>query len=306
MNNTNQFTNLLELQKQFKDEKTCRDYLEKLLWNGKPVCPYCGNEKVYKRKDGKRYQCKECTNNFSVTVGTIFENTKIPLQKWFLAIYIATSHKKGISSCQLARDLGITQKSAWHVLHRIREMLNTNAKEIFTQLVECDSTFLGGKEKNKHKNKKKGGTQGGAGKTVMFGILERGGNVHAEKVKAEDVPFVRPIIDKKVQQGATIVTDENHTYSRLRTNYTHLTVNHSLGEYVKGLASTNGIENFWSVFKRTVAGTYHHISPKHTDRYILESVARFNTRKATEEGRFDKFLLNCEKTLKYKDLVSSK
>lgn len=302
------FTNLISLLTYFKDEQTCRDYLELIRWDGKLTCVYedCKHDKVFKYADGKRYRCAKCSKTYSVKVGTIFEDSKIPLSKWYAAIYLITSHKKGISSLQLHRDLGITQKSAWYVLHRVRHSLGMNTgSEKLSGIIEADETFMGGLEGNKHKHKQTKGVQGRSSqiKTPIVGIIERGGELRAKKVKDTKGYSLRPFIVDNVEFNSTLNTDEWHGYNGLSRIYKHNVVNHGQGEYVKNGNHTNTMEGFWSLLKRGIDGIYHSVSEKHLQLYVDEFVFRYNTRGVSESYRFDAMLNNIACPLPYKQLI---
>lgn len=304
------FKTLVDLLTYFKDEQVCRDYLELIRWNGKIVCPYkeCRHDHVFKYTDGKRYKCAKCQRQFSVKVGTIFEDSKISLQKWFAAIYLITSHKKGISSLQLHRDLGVTQKTAWFMLHRVRHTLLISNGEKLTGIIEADETFIGGKESNKHKSKQTPGTQGrsSATKIPVLGIIERGGQLRAIKVLNTRGYSLRPFIVNNVEFGSTVHTDEWWGYRGLSRIFKHQFINHGAGEYSKDGVHTNSIEGFWSLLKRGVIGIYHSMSDKHLQKYIDEFVFRYNTRGMSENFRFDRMLNNINSHLTYKQLCLKK
>lgn len=308
MQTTTDFKNYTDVIKYFADEKVARQHLEEQRWGSNPACPHCGAEKPYALSDEKTYKCsnKECRKKFTVTVGTIFENTKLPLSTWFAAIYLCTAHKKGISSCQLARDLGITQKAAWFVLHRVREMLKEKAPFMLENQVEIDETFIGGKEKNKHASKKIKNAQGRStkGKTPVLGILERDGKVFAVPVKNTAPSTIQPIMVDVVKAGSTIYTDEWIGYKGLSVRFEHRVVQHGIGEYVIGVVHTNGIEGFWAGLKRSIIGIYHQVSSKHLHRYCNEAAYRYNTRKSFDADRFNSSLTRLEGRLTHKALIA--
>jgi transposase-like protein len=303
------FKSLLEFQKHFSDENKCREFLEQQRWNGTPACPHCGSTNVCRFATNNRiFKCleKECRQKFSVTVGTVYENSKLPLTKWFLATYILAVHSKGISSLQLASWLGITQKSAWHLNHRIRKMLTDNAPELLQGICEVDETYVGGKESNKHKSKRS--PKFGAGKKIMvLGAIQRAGNVKTRVISQTTAENVTEAIKQFIAPDSIMVTDEYHAYKRLGSIYEHKTINHKAKQYVKQdtiLVHTNNIEGYWNLLKKQINGIHHQVSAKHLQRYCDESAFRFNNKKAAQDTRFATAVANCEGTLKYKALTS--
>ncbi len=289
---TTNFKSLLQVLDYFKDEATCTAYLAKSRWNDTPSCPHCGNVGAYVTNRGFKCKAKECHKKFTVTTGTIFENTKVPLRLWFATIYLATAHKKGISSLQLSRDLNITQKTAWFLLHRVREMLANNAPEMLDGTVEIDETYVGGATKNKS-NKKRAALRETGGqyfsKTSVVAMLQRDGEVRTTVLKANSVKFsdVLPLIQANVSETSLIITDSSTMYGILKLSYRHEVVNHVNKEYARGAMHTNTIEGFFSQFKRGIIGIYHYVSPKHLQRYCNEFGYRYNTRKTTDVVRFE-------------------
>ena len=295
------FNSILELIQAFPDQQSCIDHLEALRWNGNAVSPFDADSKVYNCK-GNKYKCKETGKYFNVKTNTIFDNTKLPLQKWFLAIWLATSHKKGISSLQLGRDLNITQKSAWFMLSRIRQCFGLDNDKMEGE-VEVDETYVGGREKNKHYDKKIKNASGAKGKAPVLGMVQRGGKVSAKRIDDTTMKTITNEIVKIVKEGAKLYTDEYSSYSRMRRVYDHSVVKHSAGNYVKGRVHTNTIEGFWSLLKRGIFGIYHFTSKKHLQLYVDEFVFRYNSRTQPEAMRFNMFLKNTENRIKYVDLI---
>jgi hypothetical protein len=298
------FASILQFQKHFNTEEKCRKYLEQQRWGDTPACPFCASTNVCRFTNGKVFKCreKECRKKFSVTVGTIYENTKIPLTKWFLASYILTNHSKGISSLQLASWLGITQKSAWFLNHRIREMLADKSPELLSGIVEVDETFVGGKVSNKHVSKRKDAGKFD-NKTMVFGAVARYGKVQTKIVPNTTKESLIAAVKENVEQGSVMVSDENVSYKTLSKDYRHATVSHGQGEFVRGAAHTNTIEGFWSLLKRQINGIHHSVSPAHLHRYCGEASFRYNQKKTSQDERFKYSLTNCEGRLKYKDLI---
>lgn len=306
------FDNLIDLITYFSDDKKCLSYLEEWRWdNGEPVCPHCSHKKVYRFSDGRRYKCASCREQFTAKIGTIFEDSKIPLKKWFVAIYLVTSHKKGISSHQLAKDISVTQKTAWFMLHRIRWGLGQDTMYEDSMGgegsdVEVDETFVGGKNKNRHKDKKVEACQGRSykDKVPVMGMVQRNGVLRALKVSDTKSETLQPIIEKHVAKGTKIHTDEWWGYRKLNEVYSHNYVNHGGGEYVNGDTHTNTLEGFWGLFKRSIFGIYHSASSKHIQAYVDEAVFRYNTRMLGEGNRVTLTIVNAKQPLKYKQLIS--
>lgn len=308
------FKSLPKLLDYFKEESTCIEYYENIRWKGNPTCPHCGSDKPYKTNRGYKCSNNDCYKKFTVKVGTIFQNSKIPMRIWYAAIFLATTHKKGISSVQLALDLGITQKSAWFVLHRIREMLKDKSPKMLkkSKTKEIDETYIGGREHNKHFKKRRSDknkrlTNEGKlfiPKKTVLGIIERKGKVVLKHVANAGLSNVKSFVSKNVRKGTTIYSDYAPVYDHLKNRYKHDRVLHAKHIYVKGDVHTNTIENFWSVLKRGLYGTYHQVSEKHLHKYLDEFAARFNTRKLSSHDKFLKFLNNGESVLTYKKLTT--
>ena len=307
------FNNLRELIISMPDEKTCREYLAKQRWaDGKAVCPYCGYGKCYVIEGGERYKCgsKECYKRFRITVGTIMEASNIPLVKWFTAMYLVTAHKKGISSYQLAKDIGTSQKTSWFMLHRIREALRRKDNVTLGDNcpVEADETFVGGKFGNMHTKRKKkliNPDNPLANKTTVLGIIERGGELVARVIPPNSSLQIPKTVAQVVKANATLITDSTNLYNNISHSYNYHAVNHSMQEYVRENIHTNTIECAFSHFKRMIYGIYHQISSKHTQRYCDEFAHRYNTRKNKDADRFNFALTAVEGRLTYKELIAS-
>ncbi|MGB3149470.1 MAG: IS1595 family transposase [Maribacter sp.] len=295
------FNSILDLVKAFPDQQSCIDHLEALRWNGNVISPFDAESKVYNCK-GNKYKCKNTGKYFNVKTNTIFDNTKIDLQKWFLAIWLVTSHKKGISSLQLGRDLNITQKSAWFMLSRIRQCFGLDNDTKLDNEVEADETFVGGKNKNRHANKKVKGTSDD--KAPVLGMVERDGKLVAKHVTNTTMETLSYEILKNVNESAKLYTDEYSSYARLKRVYDHKVVKHSQYQYVKGRVHTNTIESFWALLKRGIFGIYHFTSKKHLQLYVDEFTFRYNSRKHSEAMRFNLFLSNTENRITYKELIN--
>ena len=293
------FKSILELIQAFPDEQSCIDHLEAIRWDGDVVSPFDSSSKVYNCA-GNKYKCKETGKYFNVKTNTIFDNTKLPLQKWFLAIWLVTGHKKGISSLQLGRDLDITQKSAWFMLSRIRQCFGIDKNDQMEGEIEADETYVGGKDKNRHANKK---TEGRDDKSPVLGMVQRDGRLSAKQVPNTTTETLSQEIIKNVKEGAILYTDEYSSYKALQRIYDHQFVKHSRKEYVKGKVHTNTIESFWAILKRGIVGVYHFTSKKHLQLYIDEFVFRYNSRMNTEASRFNLLLNNMDNRITYKQLI---
>jgi transposase-like protein len=302
------FSNLKQLMAYFADEKVCLDFLEEQLWNGKPVCPHCGSERVYRLADGKQFKCgnkKTCDKRFNVLTKTMYENTKLPLSVWFGAVYLLTAHKKGISSYQLARDLGVTQKTGWFILHRVREMAKIGHTFSVDQTVQADETYVKGKARNRHKSKRKLIAEGKLPESagIVFGLVN-------EKAVMRVVPnaqrtTLNKVINEVVPNKETVmVTDGFTAYLGLDEIYKgHIIINHAQDEYKVGEYHTNTVEGLFSILKRGIYGIYHHVSAKHLQRYCDEFAHRYNSRKIKDADRFTMTIQQSRGRLKYFDLI---
>jgi len=279
----------------FTNETKAREWLEGHVWPNGPVCPHCGVSE-FTRLEGTAhrpglFQCNACRQQFTVTVGTVFERSKIPLGKWLMATFLLVASKKGMSAHQLSRMLGVSYKSTWFMMHRIREAMREGKLPGGPlggegKIVEADETYVGGKERNKHRSKRKPENVGGVGKETVFALVERRGRVRSQHVKAVSAKALRPILVSQVDRKSWLMSDDAGQYRILGAEFARYeSVNHSIGEYVRGKAHTNTIENYFSILKRGIVGVYHHVSQQHLKRYLGEFDFRYNTRNVDDMTR---------------------
>ena len=280
-------TTLLEATRYFADPDVCVEFVASLRWPEGPTCPECDGTGYSYLTTRRLWKCKACKKQFSVKVGSIFEDSAIPLDKWLCSIWLIANSKNGISSHELGRSVGLTQKSAWFVLHRVRLAMQTGSFKKFEGEIEVDETFVGGKARNMHKDvrKRKITGTGGKDKTIVAGALKRGGKVRASVVQDRSHDTLHALVREHVAPGAVVYTDAHRGYSGLEGDYDHATVDHA-EQYVDGRVHTNGMENFWALLKRGLHGTYVSVNPEHLFRYLDERVFTFNHRHDTDLGRF--------------------
>ena len=299
---------IFELFEMFPDERSARVWFENIRWADGKYCPKCGSLRISNVKNEKPqpYKCKDCKSYFSVRNGSIMECSRLPLRKWVFAIYLMTTNIKGIASTKVHRELGITQKTAWFMMQRIRESFLENNEQKLFNVVEVDETYIGGKKRNNPENKKLKG-RGPVGKQAVIGMKQREGRVIAFKIDKTDKKTLHSKIEDNVELGSSIYTDEHRGYIGLDQSYTHKTVNHSAKEFVNGEVYTNSIESFWSLLKRGYYGTFHYMSFKHLDKYVAEFTKRHNIR---DEDMISKMSIVAtgmiNKRLTYKDLINGR
>ena len=301
---------LVEAVKYFSDDQTCIDFVASLRWeDGKPLCPHCNSEGAGFLATRKIWKCKnkECRKQFSIKTGTIFEDSALKLDKWLVAIWLIANAKNGISSYELHRALGITQKSAWFVLHRIRLAMEQGSFGKLSGVVESDETWVGGNAINMHKKVREArgiGKNAKHHKVGVLGFLERKGKVRAKVIDNMKTREVMPHVIDNVALGSTLYTDEHGAYLHAPSRFDHATVVHSAQEYVRESVHTNSIENFWSLFKRTIKGTYVSIQAEHLQKYVEEQCFRYNNRETNDAGRFMELLKSIGgKGITYQELI---
>jgi transposase-like protein len=310
MNTTSQHPqSLLEAVRYFSDLDTCHQYMVRIKWpDGKITCPKCGGEHVGEIKSRHMFQCKMkgCRKQFSTKVGTIFEDSPLGLDKWFVAVWCIVNAKNGISSHELSRALGITQKSAWHLLHRVRLAMQTKTfSKPLNGEIESDESFIGGKARNMHPGKRKAKGRGTVGKAIVHGLLERGGEARCAVVPSQRRQVLQSMVRQHVQKGSAVYTDALASYEGLDAEFVHKAIDHAKC-YVEGRVHTNGIENFWSLLKRCIHGTYVAVAPFHLGRYLDEQTFRFNKRKGSDATRFLEAMLSvCGKRLTFAELTGT-
>ena len=297
---------LMALADMFPTEESAREWFEARVWATGRYCPQCGSTRTHEAGHNHMpYRCSDCRSYFSVKTGTVMRKSHIPLRKWVFAIYLHLTSLKGVSSMKLHRDIGVSQPAAWFMLQRIRETWNSGDLEQFVGPVEVDETYMGGRERNKHSNKKKRLGRGGIGKTAVVGAKDRKTNkIKAAVVNATDAKTLQGFVIATALAGATVFTDDAAAYKGMP--FDHASVRHSVGEYVSGMAHTNGIESFWSMLKRAHKGVYHKISAKHLQRYVDEFAGRHGIRAhdtIDQMGTMVEGMVG--KRLPYRDLIAS-
>ena len=292
--------------KYFANADTALNFVASIRWpDGKAKCPCCQSTETSFLSTRRIWKCKKCAKQFSVKIGTIFEDSALGLDKWLPAFWMIVNAKNGISSCELARALGVTQKTAWFMLHRIRLAIQNNSMDKLSGHVEADETYIGGgvRKMNAMQRAKFTGTRGWSGKEIVMGLLERGGKVRVKHVKNSKRATVQGEIRQHVEPGSNVYTDTLRSYNGLNSDYVHEAIDHAR-EYVRGNVHTNGMENFWSLLKRCIRGTYVSVEPFHLFRYLDEQAFRFNEREGTDSERFLKGIVGIiGKRLEYMALI---
>ncbi len=302
-----QEVDLLAVINRFGDEEKCRTYLENLRWPDGVKCLRCQSDKISRIYTRGLFTCDACGYQFSVKVGTIFHDSHLPLTKWFLAIYLMSEAKKGVSANQLKRTLGVAYKTAWYLCHRIRKAVADADTSLLSGIIEVDETYIGGKAKNMHRGvrERKIMGRGASGKAMVLGAIERGGKIRLKVDNRADRETLHAFIKQMAAPEAEcIMTDEHPGYEGIADEDTrHETVSHSKDEWVRGECHTNTVENAWSLFKRSIVGSYHQISAKHLDRYLDEFEFRFNNRNNPYLFRDTLLRLIASENLEYKELT---
>jgi transposase-like protein len=289
---------LIEAVTYFADPKICFEAMLAVKWpDGKPICPKCDHDEAGIIRTRQQLVCRKCDARFSVKVGTIFEDSPLSLQKWFVAIWCVANAKNGISSCELGRALGVTQKTAWFMLHRVRLAMQTPTGRKLAGEVESDETFISGKPANRHGRKIRT-------KAIVQGLLERGGEVRCSVINSTTAEQLQSTIARNVDRGSALYTDAHPSYQGLSETYLHEAIDHAI-KYVSGRVHTNGLENFWSLLKRGLRGTYVAVAPFHLFRYLDEQAFRFNERLGSDGSRFRRVLSAVVgKRLTYRELTA--
>ena len=300
---------LPQLFKLFPDDATATAWVERTRWPDGAYCPHCGCDRIAHPVKHKTmtHRCKDCRKWFSVRTGTCMESSRLGLQTWVIAIYLLNTGLKGQASMKLHRDLGVTQKTAWHLAHRIREAWEDNGGSLFGGPVEADETYIGGKRKNKSNAERKAATgRGAVDMEAVVGVKDRETNkVAARHVEDTGIGNVAGFVASKTEVGAKVYTDDAKVYGALDPEFDRESVNHSASEYVRGMAHTNGMESFWSMLKRGYQGTYHKMSPKHLDRYVGEFSGRHNIRPADTLAQMASVVAGMVgKRLRYRELIA--